>query len=180
MATSSSLDSFCLRPATDADAPQVQELVFGILRAYGLQPDPQGTDADLTRLEAFYHPEAGGSFHVAVDAAGRLVGTVGLLRLEAQPGAWELRKMYVHPAARGRGLGGRLLDLALEQVRERGGTELYLETAQVLKEAVALYEKRGFTRCGALPGHACASRCDTVMKRVLAREEPAAEAVSLA
>ncbi len=95
-----------LRPATNADAPAVRELVFDILREYGLKPDPACTDADLADLEASYH-RRGGTFDVLIDASGAILGSVGLYPHEG--GSVELRKMYIQRSARGRGLGRRLL-----------------------------------------------------------------------
>ena len=65
-----------IRRATVADTASARELVFGVLREYGLVPEPAGTDADLMDLEAGFFAD-GGLFDVAVapDGARR-----GLLR----------------------------------------------------------------------------------------------------
>jgi putative acetyltransferase len=143
-----------LRPATNADAPAVRELVFGVLREYGLKPDPAETDADLEDIEASYLAR-GGSFHVLEAADGTLIGSVGLYPLA--DGTCELRKMYLARAARGHGLGKRLLDHALRTARARGYRRVVLETALVLKEAIALYQRYGFRPYQA--AHR-SSRCD--------------------
>jgi putative acetyltransferase len=133
--------TFEVRPATDADAEAVRALVFAVLREHGLTPDPAATDADLYRLEPAY-ARAGGSFDVLVDARGVVVGTVGLFPLGA--GRCELRKMYLAPELRGRGLGKRLLLHALERARQLGFRRVELETASVLRAAIRLYESFGF------------------------------------
>lgn len=163
--------SFRLRSAVHGDEPAVQALVFGILRSYGLSPDPELTDADLADLEESYARQ-GGRFTVleAVQkGAGQdgweIVGTVGLLPLPGHPTVGELRKMYLHPDWRGRGLGRKLLERALVDAPELGFQEIVLETASVLAEAVALYRRYGFEPRDVLPGHAPASRCDMVMGR---------------
>lgn len=165
--------SFRLRSAVHGDEAAVQALVFGILRSYGLSPDPELTDADLTDLEDSYARQ-GGRFTVleaAQKGAGQdgweIVGTVGLLPLPGHPTVGELRKMYLHPDWRGRGLGKRLLEQALADAPELGFQEIVLETASVLAEAVALYRRYGFEPRDVLPGHAPAARCDMVLgKRV--------------
>ncbi len=106
-----------LRPATNADAEAVRGLVFAVLREHGFVPDPGGTDADLYDLEASY-ARAGGSFDLLIDAAGAVVGTVGLM--PAGRGRCELRKMYLAPRHRGRGLGKRLVRHALARARQFG------------------------------------------------------------
>jgi putative acetyltransferase len=143
-----------LRPATNADGTAVRELVFGVLREYGLKPDPADTDADLNDLEASY-PARGGLFDVLETSDGRIVGSVGVYPLG--PGVCELRKMYLSPPARGRGQGKRLLDHALAAARAKGFRRVVLETASVLKEAIALYRRYGFK-----PHQAehVSSRCD--------------------
>ena len=143
-----------LRPATTADSPAVRDLVFAILREYGLEPDPASTDADLADINASYH-QRGGRFDVLVDEAGKIVGSVGLY--PAEPGTAELRKMYLHAAARGQGHGRRLLEHALHEARRLGVRTLTLETATVLKEAIALYRRYGFEPFNA--AH-CSPRCD--------------------
>jgi len=56
----------------------------------------------------------------------------------------EVKRMWIHPEARGAGLGSRLLDALVAQSRELGHTTLLLDTSVVLTEARALYAKHGF------------------------------------
>jgi ribosomal protein S18 acetylase RimI-like enzyme len=65
-------------------------------------------------------------------------------------GVYELSKMAVDPAARGRGLGDRLMDAAIAWATGRGGRRIYLESNTVLVPAIELYRKHGFrtTRLG--------------------------------
>jgi len=65
--------------------------------------------------------------------------------------------MYLHKAYRGRGLGRLLMEDALSQARQLGFTKIVLETASVLKEAVALYKSYGFVEY--VPDH-LSTRCD--------------------
>ena len=136
-----SMPEFMLRPATNADGANVFALVAGVLHEYGLEPDPEGTDADLGDIEANYLVR-GGSFDVLVDGDGRLVGSVGLYPHDAT--TCELRKMYLAVDVRGGGWGKRLLDHALIRARELGFKRVTLETAAVLKTAIGMYTKRGF------------------------------------
>ena len=147
------MDDFTIRPATNGDAEAIRALVFGILREFGFSPDPTGTDADLADLEASY--QRGGAFDVLTDASGRIVGTVGLFPLAV--GVCELRKMYLAPERRGRGLGGRLLRHAVSRARELGFTRIELETATVLETARRMYESFGFRP---FTPHRVTCRCD--------------------
>jgi putative acetyltransferase len=113
-----------------------------VLAEYGLEPDPEGTDADLADLEASYWKN-GGVFHVVESPDGVVVGCAGLLRLSAAEA--ELRKMYLLPAARGRGMGRLLLSRLLADARRLGYQRVVLETASVLTEAIELYRSAGFS-----------------------------------
>lgn len=159
-------DGFLLRPATNADGPAVQELIFSVLREFGLCPDPAATDADLADIEGSYGPREGW-FRVAVEpGSGRVVGSVALLPRSAA--VVELRKMYLLPGCRGRGLGRALLEAALAEARRAGYAEVVLETAAALEKAVRLYARAGFRKSDAAP-HAC--RCEIVMSLGLTETE---------
>ncbi len=47
------LGSNMIRSATTEDQGAIQELVFSVLRSYGLEPSPQSIDADLYILSYF-------------------------------------------------------------------------------------------------------------------------------
>jgi molybdate transport system substrate-binding protein len=147
-------EGVAIRRATGADAAAAREVVFGVLAEYGLAPEPFGTDADLMDLDAHYFSR-GGNFDVAIDAGGRIVACCGLKPMAG--GALELRKMYARREARGAGLGRRLLERALAFARATGSSRVELETASVLTEAIALYEKAGFVP---RPGKLETCRCD--------------------
>ncbi len=152
---------FELRDAVDADAAAVRSVVFAVLGEYGLSPDPEGADRDLFALTEHYAAD-GGWFVVLTDPSGLVVGTAGLKRLDEK--RFELRKMYLLAAYRGRGFGRWLLSRALEEARRREASKVLLETATVLREAVRLYESFGFRPVDHVPG---ACRCDLVMERSL-------------
>jgi GNAT superfamily N-acetyltransferase len=79
---------------------------------------------------------------VARDVGGEAVGCGALRPLG--DGVAEIKRMYVVPAARGRGLS-KLVRAGLEAAaRDRGWTTLRLETGPRQPEAVALYEGAGY------------------------------------
>ncbi len=91
---------------------------------------------------------------VAEDAAGRIIGTVQLILAlpENQPHRGEIAKMLVQRRARRRGVGAALLAAAEQAAREAGRTLLVLDTAS--GDAERLYARRGWQRCGEIPGYA--------------------------
>jgi putative acetyltransferase len=154
------------RPATNKDAENVRELVFGVLSQYRLAADPDSTDRDLFDIVGSYAAR-GGCFEVLVYGPGEIIGSYGLYPL--REGVCELRKMYLHRAHRGRGLGKAILRRALDQARKLGFRRVELETASVLQEAIALYESFGFRPFQ--PEH-MSSRCDSAMFLDLTSETP--------
>ena len=60
------LSHLTIRPATNNDLEAIVKLVFGVLREFGLEPDPSATDADLQDIEANYL-QRGGLFEVIED-----------------------------------------------------------------------------------------------------------------
>ena len=143
-----------VRPATNADCEKVQNLVFGVLREFGLEPETGGTDADLSDIETYYI-KSGGLFEILEDANGNLLGTIGLFPLNDE--TVELRKMYFDKELRGRGFGKKTLERMIEKARELKFKTIYLETASILKAAVGLYEKYGFKPT---PDGMHSKRCD--------------------
>jgi GNAT superfamily N-acetyltransferase len=133
-----------IRAFEPSDAAAVRDLFIAVNRA--LSP-PELREAfeeyitralreEIDRIDEYY----GRAFGVAVES-GRIVGTFGL---EAHGGAMELRRMYVEPAARRRGIATAMLARAEAEAKRRGANEIVLGTATLQAEAVALYEKAGF------------------------------------
>jgi putative acetyltransferase len=86
---------------------------------------------------------------VARDAAGRAVG-IGALKVETADMA-EVKRMYTRPEIRGQRVGAALLAGIEALAREKGISQLMLETGDVagFEPAQRLYAKAGFTRRGA-------------------------------
>ncbi len=79
---------------------------------------------------------------VARDDDGTAVGCGALRALDG--GVAEVKRMYVVPEARGRGLSRLLLAGLQDAARARGWTTLRLETGPRQPEAIALYEGAGY------------------------------------
>jgi putative acetyltransferase len=147
--------AYWIRDFRRQDAAEVRELVFGVLAEFGLAPDHAGTDVDLSDVELHYQARGGG-FWVVEDGRGRVVGTCGLWLDPDKPGRCELRKMYLSPDWRGRGLGRLLLETALDHARTASRRRVELETNRAMTAAIALYESYGFRE---IEGDTC-ERCD--------------------
>lgn len=75
---------------------------------------------------------------------GELVGSIGIVGREG--GAAQLRWLLVAPAARGQGLGQRLVEEALAFCRDGGCASVYLWTISILPAAARMYLAAGFRK----------------------------------
>ncbi|MDY6917130.1 MAG: GNAT family N-acetyltransferase [Chloroflexota bacterium] len=71
--------------------------------------------------------------------------TIGMGALvELKEGTGEIKRMYVKPEYRGKGLGREMLRLLLAKAKEYGLSEIYLETGAFMTTAQGLYRSMGF------------------------------------
>jgi putative acetyltransferase len=133
-----------LRPIQPADVPAAIALVRASLGEFGLSfGEGSATDAQMHGLPGSYRDQ-GGEFFVALNAGGELLGTAGVMPVA--PGIYELRKMYLRPASRGRGVGQRLFEACIEFCRAQQAKSVVLDTLHEMQSAIAFYEKNGFVR----------------------------------
>jgi len=114
-----------------------RSLVGDTLREFGFEEDPH-FDGDLDDPAAAY-----AALWIAVDGDS-VVGSAALRDLG--DGAVELKRMYLRPEQRGRGLGKQLLALALDWARTHDMSVIRLDTSERMVAAQRLYEAHGFRR----------------------------------
>lgn len=127
---------------------------IGALSRRAYETDYAGQPAEyLAEIEAVAERAKTAQVWVAVDdATGELCGTVTLpepgrvLSDLARPGECDVRLLAVAHAARGRGIGGLLMQHAIDTARERGASRLVLNTTDEMTGAYKLYERMGFVR----------------------------------
>nr|WP_307720847.1 GNAT family N-acetyltransferase [Pseudoduganella lutea] len=86
-------------------------------------------------------------FAVARDpSSGSALGCAAVV---VTPEYGEIKRMYVRPAARGKGLARRLISTLEEAAAARGCSVFMLETGPTMPEALALYERMGYRHRGA-------------------------------
>jgi putative acetyltransferase len=124
------------------DQPEVVALIAE-LDAYQdtLYPPESRHSLDLTALK-----QANVLFAVARDSAGRAIGCGAIL---LYPEFGEIKRMYVSPHHRGRGVARKLLALLESKAIGCGCKLVTLETGPYQHEALALYASAGYERRGA-------------------------------
>ena len=129
------------------DSPDAVELCTAQQREMAALYEGEA-DIGPNRDAAMFEPP-GGIFLVLRDDAGRAVACGGIARFDRKRG--ELKRMYVVPELRGRGLGRRLL-VELERSAHRLGYRgVVLETGDLQPEALGLYETSGYERIPCYP-----------------------------
>lgn len=104
-----------------------------------------GGDGDTTPIEPGEFDPPEGAFLVAyVDHAP--AGCVGFRTLVEDETTAELKRLYVAPQFRGRGVAKALLAAVEDAARQAGRKRIWLETGTAQPEAIALYERSGYAR----------------------------------
>ena len=100
-------------------------------------------------LEVLSDPDAsiisqGGHILVAL-VDGKPMGVVALCKMDHPEYDYEIAKLAVDPEARGTGVGDAIFKTAISKARSLGARRLFLESNTILKPAIGLYRKYGFT-----------------------------------
>jgi GNAT superfamily N-acetyltransferase len=97
-------------------------------------------EEEIDRISDYYGEKRGG-FWVAVDGT-RVVGMFGLEPSSVD--AMELRRMYVGPDVRRRGIARQMLQFAEHEVRMRNRQRMDLSTSELQGAALSFYRNAGY------------------------------------
>ena len=129
---------------TEARWPDDRAAVEALFREYvgslGEDISFQNVDDELAGLPGKY-ARPGGVVLIAREGEA-VAGGVAYRMLE--PGVCEMKRLYVRPASRGRGLARDLANELIENARERGYRTMLLDTLASMQPARALYRDLGF------------------------------------
>ena len=134
------------------DAPEEVRELFEEYTKMLVEGDPafgdylaiQNYDREILHLEEKYGPPRGRLYLARWQ--GKTAGCIALRPLDDR--RCEMKRLYVRPAFRGRGIARKLVDTILADARATGYTEMLLDTLPFLTKAIALYEDLGFIHTG--------------------------------
>ena len=125
-----------------ADLAAAVQLFRDYAASLGFDLAFQNFAAEMAAMPGKYAPPAG-ALLLARDAAGLPIGCVAL-RPIGPDGCCEMKRLYVAPAGRGRGLGRALVDAVIEAARQNGYREMRLDSLPSMQAAIGLYRQAGF------------------------------------
>jgi len=129
----------------EALRPDLVLIARSLFREYelsiGVDLSFQGFIQEIENLPGKYAPPEGALFIALEDE--NPMGCVALRPFDAGSTA-ELKRLYVRPEARGKGLGLLLTNTAIQRARKAGYRAIRLDTLSTMKDAQQLYRRLGF------------------------------------
>lgn len=120
---------------------QARALFLEYAKSLGFSLCFQNFDEELASLPGYYSPPRGRLLLVYYER--ELAGCVALHALGT--GICEMKRLYLRPQFRGKGLGRVLAEHIIGEARQIGYQKMRLDTVEpVMKDAVALYRRLGF------------------------------------
>ena len=127
--------------STPADVDQVRRLFRAYADWLAVDLCFQGFERELAELPGCYAPPAGRL--LVAQVGGEVVGCVGLRPLE--PGACEMKRLWVEPGFAGRSIGRALAEKVIAAARTIGYRRMRLDTIPArMPAAQHLYRALGF------------------------------------
>ena len=131
--------------AVPAESPEqiatVRELFLEYAQSLGFSLCFQGFDKELAELPGDYAPPEGRL--LLADFGGEVAGCVALHKIDGD--TCEMKRLYVRPQFRGKGLGKALTEHIIHEARAIGHKKLRLDTVEpMMRTAVAMYRQLGF------------------------------------
>jgi putative acetyltransferase len=120
---------------------QARELFQEYAQSLGVSLCFQNFEQELAGLPGHYAPPDGRLLLAEYD--GQLAGCVALHKWEC--GVCEMKRLYLRPSFRGKGLGRAIAEKIIAEARNIGYRRMRLDTIEpLMKDAVEMYRKLGF------------------------------------
>ena len=138
-----------VRKAVISDAEQISALYKRVWDEYDTQFPKELKESRQPSEDLMRQWMKQETYFVAV-LKDSIAGVVGCRLMH---GTCQLTHMAVDRAHRGKGIGASLTERTIEFAKENGALKVWLDTAPFMKEAISLYERYGFTKCGYMRKH---------------------------
>ena len=126
---------------TQEDIENARALFEEYAAGLGISLCFQNFDRELANLPGDYAPPDGRLLLATED--DQLAGCIALRKLG--PGVCEMKRLFLRPAYRGKGLGRVLVESIIDEARKLGYTHMRLDTLPGrMDQAIALYQSIGF------------------------------------
>jgi putative acetyltransferase len=135
--------------ATESDAAEIAALYKKVWDEYkGIFPHQlvRARQPSVEQMKEWMRQDA----YFVARIGSQIVGVMGC---SLKHGTCLLMHMVVDRRCRKRGIGSALTEKAIGYANQNGATKVWLDTTPRLNEAMALYQKHGFVRCGHLRKH---------------------------
>ena len=130
-----------MQAESPAQLAQARELFLEYAQSLGVNLCFQNFEQELAELPGHYAPPDGRL--LLAEYQGQLAGCVALHQWE--PGVCEMKRLYLRPTFRGKGLGRVLAETIIAEARTIGYQHMRLDTIEpIMKDAVEMYRKLGF------------------------------------
>lgn len=162
------MDHIIIKPIEPADNKAIASIIRTALTEFGAnKPGTVFYDDTTDHLYELFTAEPKSGYFIALQD-GIIVGGAGYFPTEGLPNnTCELVKMYLNATVRGMGLGRKMIDYVLAAAKQKGYTQVYLETMPELNKAVKVYEQFGFSYLDGPMGNSGHNGCDIWMIRTL-------------
>ena len=140
-----------LQAESPAQIAQARELFLEYAQSLGFSLCFQNFDKELAELPGKYAPPEGRL--LLAEYEDQIAGCVALRKIEPskieaskiEPTVCEMKRLYLRPQFRAKGLGRALTDRIIAEARQIGYRSMRLDTVEpVMKDAVAMYRRIGF------------------------------------
>jgi ribosomal protein S18 acetylase RimI-like enzyme len=156
-----------IRPTTEADTPQLLQLTegTGVFKPHEIQA--------LGEVLSDYHASAHAAGHVAVtlEEHGKILGYAYYAPAAMTDRTWYLYWIAVTRDTQAKGIGGKLLRYAEDDIRKRNGRVLFIETSSLPHYELTrrFYEKHHYEITGVLRDYYSDSDDMVVFRKVMAK-----------
>lgn len=140
-----SIELRVLNEGNTTELEQVRQFFRNYAAGLGLDLSFQNFEKEMASLPGEYVAPQGCLFYAEAD--GQPAGCVGIRPVSGE--ICELKRLYVEPVFRNRGIGRALVLAAIRAARKIGYRRVLLDTLPTMRMAVRLYRELGFTEAPA-------------------------------